>query len=114
MKLSRYKYGVANARGTATTKAETYSITESDILRVGQFFKINGAYTLTLPVASSALKGVSVYVTSNNASGKVDVSAGFGGGGDSYDTVTIGAYNTVEFWCDGTYWYALSQSVGAS
>ena len=113
-KFSRYDYSVANIRGTAQTKAENYSITESDILRTGQFFKINGAYTLTLPAASVNLKGVSVYVFSNNASGKVAVSAGFGGGGGSYDTVTIGAYNTVEFWCDGSYWYALCTSVGAS
>jgi hypothetical protein len=114
MKFTRYKYGVANERGTAVTKATNYTITESDLLRVGQFFKINGAYTLTLPAASGNLKGVSAYVHSNNASGKVAVAAGFGGGGGSYDTVTVGAYNTVEFWCDGSYWYALSSSVGAS
>jgi hypothetical protein len=113
-KFTRYKYGVANERGTATTIAGATTITESQILRIGQFWKINGAYTLTLPAASGALKGVSVYVHGNNASSKVAVVAGFGGGGGSYDTVTIGAYNTVEFWCDGTYWYALSQSVGAS
>ena len=113
-KFSRYDYSVASQRGTAITKAETYTITEADILRIGQFFIINGAYTLTLPAASGNLKGVSVYIHGNNSSSKVAVSAGFGGGGDSYDTVTIGAYNTVEFWCNGTYWYALSSSVGAS
>lgn len=113
-KFTRFKYGVGNERGDTITKAGTYTITESDILRITQFFKINGAYTLTLPVASSNLKGVSVYVHSNNASGKVDVAAGFGGGGGSYDTVTVGAYNTVEFWCDGSYWYALSTAVAGS
>jgi len=113
-KFTRYKYGVANERGVATTKAASYAILETDILRIGQFFKINGAYTLTLPAASSALKGVSVYIHGNNGSSKVAVTAGFGGGGASYDTVTIGAYNTVEFWCDGSYWYALSNAVGAS
>jgi hypothetical protein len=114
-KVSRFKYGVANCRGTALTKAANYSITEANILRDGYtFFKINGAYTLTLPAASEALKGVSVYVASNNASGKVAVAAGFGGGGASYDTVTVGAYNTVEFWCNGSYWYALSNAVAAS
>jgi len=114
MKFTRYKYGVANERGTALTKATSYTILENDILRGGQFFKINGAYTLTLPVASSNLKGVSVYVTGNNGSAKVAVVAGFGGGGASYDTVTVGSYNMVEFWCDGSYWYALSDAVGAS
>jgi hypothetical protein len=113
-KFTRYKYGVANERGTVTTIAANTTITESQILRTGQFWKINGAYTLTLPAASSALKGVSVYVHSNNASGKVAVAAGFGGGGASYDTVTVGAYNTVEFWCDGSYWYALSTAVAGS
>ena len=114
MKFTRYKYGVANERGVATTKAASYTILQNDLFCNGQFFKINGAYTLTLPAASSALRGVSAYIFGNNGSSKVAVAAGFGGGGDNYDTVTVGAYNTVEFWCDGSYWYALSQSVGAS
>lgn len=113
-KFSRFKYGVANERGTAITKTSAYDITEKDILRIGQFFVCSGATILTLPAASSNLKGVSVYVTGDNASSQVFVLAGFGGGGSSYDTVTVGAYNTVEFWCNGTYWYALSSSVGAS
>ena len=113
-KFSRYKYEVANERGTALTKAESYTITEADILRGGQFFKINGAYTLTLPVASGNLKGISIYITGNNGSAKVTVAAGFGGGGSSYAFVTPGLYNTIEFWCDGTYWYALSSSVASS
>ncbi len=112
-KFTRYKYGVANERGTVLSKTGAYSITEADILRGGQFFKVDG-HTLTLPVASSALKGVSIYVTGNNASAKVTVAAGFGGGGASYSFVDVGAYNTVEFWCDGTYWYALSSSVTSS
>lgn len=113
-KVTRFKYGVANERGAVLSKSSTYSITAADILRGGQFFKITSAHTLTLPVASRALKGVSVYITGGNASSKVDVAAGFGGGGASYDTVTIGVSNTVEFWCDGTNWYALSNAVGAS
>ena len=113
-KFSRFKFAVANERGTVLTKAEAYAITEEDILRGGQFFKINGNYTLTLPVASGNLKGVSVYVTGNSASAKVTVAAGFGGGGASYSFVTPGLYNTIEFWCDGTFWYALSSSVTSS
>jgi hypothetical protein len=114
MKFSRFDYSVASQRGATITKAESYSITENDILRTTQFFKINGAYTLTLPAASAKLKGVSVYIHGNNSSSKAAVAAGFGGGGASYDTVTVGAYNTVEFWCDGSYWYALCTGVGAS
>ena len=37
-KFSRFKYGVANERGTAITKTSAYDITEKDILRIGQFF----------------------------------------------------------------------------
>ena len=113
-KFSRFKYCAVNMRGTAISKTSSVTLTEADLLRIGQFVKIVGAYTVTLPAASGNLKGVSVYVTGDNASSKVAVVAGFGGGGASYDTVTIAAYNTVEFWCDGTYWYALSSSVGAS
>ncbi|MCK5139003.1 MAG: hypothetical protein KAQ85_04100 [Thermodesulfovibrionia bacterium] len=113
MKFTRYKYGVANERGVVTSKTEDYTILQNDILRIGQFFKVDG-HKLTLPAASSQLRGTSVYVFGSDAASKVVVAAGFGGGGASYDTVTVGAYNTVEFWCDGSYWYALSQSVGAS
>jgi len=106
-KMTRFKYGVANERGTALTKAGTYTITEQDILNDGvSFFKINGAYTLTLPVVNSKLKGISLLIFGNDAASKVYVSGGFGGGGNNYDTVTIGVDNAVEFWCDGTYWYA--------
>jgi len=115
MKITRFKYGPANERGTKITKTTAYTITENDILNKGtSIFLCSGATTLTLPAASYALKGVSIYVTGDNAASKVAVAAGFGGGGGSYDTVTVGAYNTVEFWCDGTYWYALSNAVGAS
>ena len=113
-KFSRFKYCAVNMRGTTITKSDTATLTASELLRTGQFVKIVGAYTVTLPAASGSLKGVSVYITGDNASSAVLVVAGFGGGGGSYDTVTVGAYNTVEFWCDGTYWYALSSSVAAS
>lgn len=115
MKFSRYKFSIAEQRGTSLTKAASYTITEADIVKLGySFFIINGAYTLTLPVASADLDGVKVFIHGNNGSSKVAVAAGFGGGGASYDTVTIGAYNSVEFWCDGSYWYALSTAVSAS
>ena len=113
-KFSRYDYSVASQRGTAITKTSAYTITEADILRIGQFFVCSGVTTLTLPAASGNLKGVSIYVHGNNASSKVTVAAGFGGGGASYSFVTIGAYNTLEFWCNGTNWYVLSSTVGSS
>lgn len=114
-KYSRTKYFIAEGRGDPYTIAGHTTMTENDINALGRsFIKINGAYTLTLPPASVFLKGVSLLVHGNNGSSKVAVAAGFGGGGDSYDTVTVGAFNTVKFWCDGSYWYALSEAVGAS
>ncbi len=114
-KRTRFKYLVAEQRGTTKTIAANTTLTSDNILKDGNsFIKINGAYTLTIPAASSALKGVSLFVAGNNGSSKVAVAAGFNGGGASYDTVTVGAYNAVEFWCDGSYWYALTGSVSAS
>ena len=114
-KYSRTKFFIAEQRGSSWTIAASTVMTADDINVTGRSFVIiNGAFTLTLPAASSFLKGVSVLVHGNNANSKVDVAAGFGGGGASYDTVTVGAYNTVKFWCDGSYWYALSEAVGAS
>ena len=114
-KYSRQKYFIAEQRGTTYTIAASTALTQQDILEEGySFIKINGAYTLTLPVANEYLKGASILVHGNDASSKVAVAAGFGGGGGSYDTVVVGAYNTVKFWCDGSYWYALSEAVTAS
>ena len=103
-KPTRFKYSVANKRKTSLTKSTSYSLTESDIMRSGYLFiKLTSACTLTLPAASTNLKGVSVYVTTSDQ-GNVYVAAGFGGGGGSYDTAQIGRYETAEFWCDGSYW----------
>lgn len=114
-KYSRQKYFIAEQRGSSYTIAGHTTMTADDINVTGRsFIIINGAYTLTLPPAEGSLKGVNVLVHGNNASSKVAVAAGFGGGGASYDTVTVGAYNAVKFWCDGTYWYALSEAVAGS
>lgn len=114
-KYSRVKYFVAEQRGDSWTIAADTTMTADDINVTGRSFVIiNGAFTLTLPAAAVSLKGVTLLVHGNNANSKVAVAAGFGGGGASYDTVTIGAYNTVKFWCDGSQWYALSEAVGAS
>ena len=115
MKISRVKYFVAEKRGTAKTIDGNTTLTTANILKDGySFIKINGAFILTLPAAEEALSGVTVLVAGNNASSQVKVVAGFGGGGGNYDTVTVGAYNAIKFWCNGTYWYALSESVAAS
>ena len=114
-KFTRFKYHVAEKRGTTKTITGTTTLTEANILKDGNsFIKINGAYTLTLPAATEHMKGVSLIVFCNNASGKVTVAAGFGGGGGSYDYVTPGAYCATRFWCDGSYWYALSEAVSSS
>jgi len=115
MKRTRYKNQIAEQRGTTLEKDDNYTLTENNILRDGNaFIKMEGAKTLTLPAASSALKGITVLVFGDDASSQVAVAAGFGGGGASYDTVTIGAYNSSKFWCDGTYWYALNLAVAAA
>lgn len=115
-KYSRTKYFIAEQRGSGYTIAGNTTLTANDINALGySFIIINGAFTLTLPAAEVSLKGVKVLVHECAvANGKVAVVAGFGGGGGSYDTVTIPAYCAVEFWCDGSYWYALSEAVGAS
>ena len=114
-KRTRFQFFVAEQRGTTKSIAANTTLTEAHILQDGNgFIKIVGAYTLTLPAASDALKGISLIVAGDNASSKVAVVAGFGGGGGSYDTVTVGAYNALKVWCDGTYWYALTGSVAAS
>jgi len=110
-KLTRFKYFIAQRRGTALTKTADYSLTEADILKSGySFVKLSNNATLTLPAASAALEGVSILVYSV-AQGVVYVSGGYGGGGSNYDNVSIGTNETVEFWCDGSYWYALSPNV---
>ena len=114
-KYSRAKYFIAEQRGSAWTISDNTTMTANDINVTGRSFVIiDDGSTLTLPAAEVSLKGVTVLVHGQNASSKVAVVAGFGGGGGSYDTVTVGAYNTVKFWCDGSYWYALSEAVGAS
>lgn len=115
MKISRFKFNYTELRGTAKTITENTTLTETDILTEGNYFiKISGAYTLTLPAASSALTGISLIVTGTNASSKVTVAAGFGGGGSSFDTITVGAYGAIKFWCNGSYWYSKSENVAAS
>jgi len=114
-KRTRLKYQAANEFGEALSKAADYSLTEDNILKDGnQFIKMSGGKKLTLPAASLDLSGICIRVNCANASDTVYVSGGFGGGGDSFDTVTPGAYCTVDFWCDGTYWYARSENVAAS
>jgi len=114
-KRTRFQYFVAEQRGTTKTITESTTLTKANIHDDGNsFIKINGAYTLTLPAAETALAGDTVIVAGNNASSKVAVVAGFGGGGGSYDTITAGAYGAIKFWCDGSYWYALSEAVASS
>ncbi len=114
-KRTRYDFLLAEERGTTKTIAANTTLTTTNINIDGNsFIKINGAYTLTLPAAETALKGTTLIVAGNNASSKVYVVAGFGGGVTAWDTVTIGAYNAAKFYCDGSYWYALSEAVAAS
>ena len=107
-KPTRYKYSVANRRGTTLSKSTSYALTESDILRSGySFIKVSANAYITLPAAADKYRGISIYVTTTSQ-GYVYVSGGFGGGGASKDTALIGKYETAEFWCDGSYWYAIN------
>lgn len=114
-KRTRLKYQAANEFGTALSKAADYSLTEANILKDGyQFIKMSGGKVLTLPAASADLDGITIRVNCADASDGVYVSGGFGNGGTELDTVQPGAYNTVDFWCDGSYWYALGAAVIAA
>ncbi len=114
-KRIRFKYFLAQQRGgTSLDKSADYTLTENDILQLGySFIKLDTNAKLTLPAVTSALKGISIYVHCTDR-GYVECTPGFGGGGGSYDTVNLYQYDTVEFWCDGTYWYALSENVTAA
>ena len=111
MKITRFNNIVAQKRGTTLTKAAAYELTEDNILQDGNFLiKVNSSAKLTLPAASDDLHGVSLLITTTSQ-GQVYVAAGFGGGGAAYDTVTIGNYETIEFYCDGSYWYAITSDI---
>jgi hypothetical protein len=111
-KRTRFKYQAANQLGTALAVTANKSLTEAEILDIGyQFIKITSTATLTLPAASEELKGITVRVFASAATCKVYVSGGFGGGGTSFDTDPVTRYGITDYWCDGTYWYALSASV---
>ena len=114
-KRTRMKFQAANEFGETLSKAAAYSLTEDNILQDGyQFIKLSTGKLLTLPAASLDLDGIVIRVNCAHANDGVYVAAGFGGGITSYDTVQPGAYCTVDFWCNGTYWYALSESVKAA
>ena len=114
-KRTRMKFQAANEFGTTLSKSANYSLTSKNILQDGnQFIKLSSTAVLTLPVADIDLDGITIRVFSSSGTAKITVVAGFGGGVTSYDTVQPGAYCTVDFWCNGTYWYALSESVKAA
>ena len=116
-KGTSYRYNLFQERGgTALSKSDSYAITSNDILidGYGHFKQTGTSKIFTLPVASTALKGCSVYVTAAlTGTTKVYVAAGFGGN-TSYDTTTLQAYQTAEFYCSGSYWFALSDAVAAA
>ena len=114
-KRTRLKYQAANEFGTVLSKAANYSLTEDNILKDGnQFIKLSAAAVLTLPAPSIDLDGITIRVNCVHANDGIYVSGGFGNGGADFDTVQPGAYNTVDFWCDGEYWYALGSAVAGA
>jgi len=114
-KRTRVKYQAANQFGTVLSKSANYTLTEDNILQDGnQFIKMSSTGTLTLTPATVDLDGIVIRVFTSSGTNAIVVAAGYGGGGASYDTVTPGAYETVDFWCDGSYWYAMSPNVAAA
>jgi hypothetical protein len=104
-KFTREDYFINNERGSALSKTSDYSLTADNILKDGYSFVKLSNCRLTLPAASEALKGITIYVAASILS-NIRSAAGFGGGGDPYDVVVLGNYEMAQFWCDGTYWYA--------
>lgn len=111
-KRTRFRYQAANQMGTHKTITASTALTEANILQEGnQFIKsTNGNAILTLPAASENLKGILIRFFTTKG-GTAYVSGGFGGGGASYDSIAYTAYQTADFWCDGSYWYALGVAV---
>ena len=116
-KGTSYRYSVFQERneGVALSKSDSYAITSNDILidGYGHFKQTGSGKTFTLPVASTTLKGCSIYVTAIVYTTKVAVAAGFGGN-TSFDTATLQIYQTAEFWCSGDDWFALSDAVSST
>ncbi len=115
-KGTAFRYNVAQQRGSTYTSAVDYVITQNNILKdgYGHYTQTGTGKTFTLPAASLALKGVSIYVTAVTYTCKVFVSGGFGGGGTNFDVASLAVYETSEFWCNGSYWYALNDNVSSS
>ena len=91
---------------TVTATLTNLEIIEANVIVAGH---ASTAVTLTLPAASYAMAGQDTIIANNAAQTlTVNVAAGFGGAGDSYDTITMIRGEYAKFLCSGTYWYALA------
>lgn len=115
MQPSRFPNGVWDSRDTLA-KTDDYTITEADV-KTYQAVSINGTTkTLIVPPASAAMKGATLTVINlgTNAGCKINVAAGFNGGGASYDFVTIPALASFFLYCNGSVWSIFGNADPAS
>ena len=116
MQPSRFPHGTLDSRGPLA-KTDTATITVAELKEYGNITQAGAGKTITLPAAEASLKGCFVVVSSIHASdsaNKVTVAAGFGGGGGSYDYITLPALGSALFYCDGTNWYVIGNMDPAS
>lgn len=106
---TRYTKGLRIV-GRTVAKTDNYTITDSDLKKYDHFTMTADNKTFTLPVVTASMAGKRILITGTGAStaNNVTVAAGFFGGGASYDTVALTKYGSAEFYCDGTYWYAIT------
>ena len=102
---SRFPNGLADSRGTLA-KTDDYTITVADVKKYHAVSISGSSKTLIVPAASTAMKGLFLMILNigSNAGCKVTVAAGFNGGGNSYDYITLPAYATATLYCNGSVW----------
>jgi hypothetical protein len=96
---------------TATSKSAAATLTDAEVL--GGLVLLSAAVALTLPTPSAGNAGADLYVSAT-AAGSLVCQSGFHGGGGSYDTLTLAAYEGGHVYCDGDDWYLLGCGPGCT
>ena len=113
---TRMPHGVRDARPSLAKSADA-TLSETEVLQYNAVTQSGTGKKVTLPAAAATYKGASLIIASihaNSTTNKVFVTAGFSGGGTSYDTATIPALGALFLYCDGTYWYIVGASPAGS
>jgi len=100
---------------TVTAKTATATLTAAEVsYGLISATDASTAIVLTLPAASATLAQSDVIIGMGGAAGvKVKCTAGFGGGGGSYDHATLALGMALQCVCDGTNWYVVNVTVCA-